>query len=520
MKRTCLPLHAALLLSLLASVTASAAEMFSLAVGQKEQLIIRSPVGKEVASLPPGTIQQPIKVGPISFTVSYGQDTNKLYSAIIAPDPNQPTSLNFSVVGNRIQADSKASVTVTFSSNLKSVSVDPGAFGSVTLNGNRLGGTVATASQKPATRPVSTTPKPKKTPTTVPSTSAPPVQTASTTPSRSANGSSGNGSSASRTAMAGSTASRLMTSAFTSTPSDVRFWAEPITPPSGRLPSITASQMKLVEVRGPVTVKLPNGRSARARNGMIIPSGSSVRTTSGSSAAVFIGGANSARLTENSTAKFNHRATSDLQKTTVDLTRGCVFSKVGNKRGVRQDYKVRTPSGIAAAKGTDFATVYRSNNMYVFVVAGRVVLFDLQFNILGEASTARAGQISVISTAAMSEQGRQDMINEIVDLANDNNSKINNILSKTARGIPLTDAEQTYLANVPTIGRQEYYRDNWDDLSYNPYWGIYYSIIPVPGSRFPTDSGYDPLYDILNQPTRNPESIFDQTTTPPPTTPF
>lgn len=521
MKRTCF-YHLAMMLSLLTVVTASAAEMFSLAIGDNENLLINSPNGKQVATLPAGTIQQPIKVGTTSFTVSYGQDTNKRYSAIIAPDPNQPKSLNFSVAGNRIQSDDKASVTITFSSNMKSVSVDPGAFGLVTLNGNRLTSTIAAnqqTSSAPKTQPVSTTPKPKSQPAATNSGSSTTAGTVATSNGASTSTPRNGASTSSSASMAGSTASRLMSTAITTTPKEVRFWAEPITPPSGRLPKVGRNQMKLVEVRGPVTVKLPNGRSARARNGMIIPTGSSVRTTSGSSAAVFIGGVNSARLTENSTAKFNNRYSDGLQKTTVDLSRGTVFSKVGRQSGTRQDFKVRTPVGIAAAKGTDYATMYRSNNMYVFVVAGRVVMFDNQFNFLGEASTSRPGQVSFISTDDLSDTEYQSLLNEIINLAEQNNSKVNTILSKMARGIPLTSEETDYLASVPTVGAQEDFTNTWDDLAYNPYWGIYQGLIQTPGVLNPTDD-LEPLFDILNQPTRNPDSIYNQPTGPFPTTPF
>jgi len=528
MKRTYLQLCMALTVTFLAGTVAHAGELFSIEVGTKDNLVILNPQGSEVAKLPSGTIQQPVKVDNTSFIVSYGQDTNQRYSAIIAPDPNQPKAIEFVVAGNRVYADSKASVTVTFASDFKSVSVDPGAFGTVSLNGNRLRSTVATNSAGPASQPqanvqnntpVTSTASTKTTPE--PASSPAPSSPRVAANSAPVNGS-GNGSApgSSNSSMAGTTASRLLTSAITMTPNNVRFWAEPITPPGGRLPSITSNQMKLVEVRGPVTVKLPSGRTTRAKNGMIIPSGSSVRTTSGSSAAVFIGGTNSARLTEDSSAKFSHSASQNTQRTTVDLTRGCVFSKVGKKAGVRQDYKVRTPVGIAAAKGTDYATLYRSDNMHVFVVAGRVFLFDLNGNLLGSASTTNAGQISFISTENLDADGQQELIDEIVDLAGDNNTKVNAILSKMARGIPLTSDEQNYLSNVPTVGAEsDYYGTDWDDLSYNPYWGIYYSIIQYPGSYNPTDD-YDPLYDILNQPTLAPDSVYDQQNGPFPTTPF
>ncbi|MEM1057993.1 MAG: FecR family protein [Verrucomicrobiota bacterium] len=518
-------LHLALAALVLMGTTAvaQATELFSLEVGAQDHLIIKDVKNNVVADLAPGAIQQPVKVDATSFIVSYGQDTSKRYSAILAPDPNQPKSIEFVVAGNRVYADNKASVTVTFSSNKKSVSVDPGAFGMVSLNGNRLSSTVAANTSDPQPSAPATTQKPAPSQTSQPSApaSSSPTLASNTSQPASGNGS-GNGAAGSpgSGSMAGSTASRLLTSAITMTPSNVRFWAEPITPPSGRLPSVSPNQMKLVEVRGPVTLKLPNGRTQRATNGMLVPNGATVRTTSGSSAAVFIGGVNSARLTENSTAKFNHNATQGTQATTVDLTRGCVFSKVGRKSGQRQDYKVRTPVGIAAAKGTDYATLYRSNEMYVFVVAGRVFLFDLAGNLLGSANTTQAGQISFISTDDMTDVQRSALINEIVTLAGENNSKINNILSKMARGVPLTQEEQAYLAAAPTIGREQILNNGeWNDFAYNPYWGIYTSLVQFPGTFNPTDS-FDPLYDILNQPTLDPASIYDQPFFPSLTTPF
>ncbi len=42
-----------------------------------------------------------------------------------------------------------------------------------------------------------------------------------------------------------------------------------------------------------------------------------------------------------------------VRKTTLDLERGAVFSRIGHRPGETQDYQIRTPEGVAAARGTE-----------------------------------------------------------------------------------------------------------------------------------------------------------------------
>lgn len=138
-------------------------------------------------------------------------------------------------------------------------------------------------------------------------------------------------------------------------PSKKLFWAEPVTPPSGKPPTVGIDEMKLVAVHGPVTLKLPDGNTKPAANGMIIPSGTSISTGEHASAAVFMGGVDSVRLNPSTQAKISQSLEGDHRKTSINLRNGAIFNRVGHRQGEQQDYQVVTPQGVAAARGTNYA---------------------------------------------------------------------------------------------------------------------------------------------------------------------
>ena len=150
------------------------------------------------------------------------------------------------------------------------------------------------------------------------------------------------------------------------------FWAEPITPPSGIAPKVGLNEMKLVEVQGSVTVTAPGGGSEKAQDDTIVPTGSTISTSGGSSAALFMGGINSIRLLPDSEVKVTQEFSGSLRKTVVYLNEGTVFSRVGHRDGETQKYAVETPEGAATAKGTEFADSRANGHHYVFVVKGIV----------------------------------------------------------------------------------------------------------------------------------------------------
>jgi len=188
-------------------------------------------------------------------------------------------------------------------------------------------------------------------------------------------------------------------------PTKKMFWAEPITPPSGAAPSVGINEMKLVAVHGPVTVQTPDGTIKQGTNGMIVPSGSSISTINDSSAAVFIGGVDSARILPNSNAKVTEKLTGSSRKTSIDLRSGTVFSRVGHRAGETQDFEVHTPEGVAAARGTSYAVgVTTTNGHEVTVVAtqeGVVTLTDSTDGHVVTVTPQNNGQVSIGSVPAL-----------------------------------------------------------------------------------------------------------------------
>jgi hypothetical protein len=153
------------------------------------------------------------------------------------------------------------------------------------------------------------------------------------------------------------------------------FWAEPITPPGGTAPAIGSNEMKLLQVRGSVSVRLPGADWRDAQEGMMIPSGTDVRTSDGGSVAVFMGGVNSIRLIPNSEVQITQQVSGSLRTTTVELHDGTVFSRVGHRPGETQNYQVETPEGLALAKGTILADSRTNGHHYVYCPKGSVGMF-------------------------------------------------------------------------------------------------------------------------------------------------
>lgn len=153
--------------------------------------------------------------------------------------------------------------------------------------------------------------------------------------------------------------------------------------PQGKAPppSVSSSEMKLAGVQGPVSIKLADGNIKPVENDMILPSGATVLTLDNASAAVYMGGVNSARILPDSEATITQNLSGSVRHTSIDLHQGTVFSHVGRQSGETQDYEVRTPEGVAAARGTGFACFYGKGadgkfHLYVFVSEGTVSCLD------------------------------------------------------------------------------------------------------------------------------------------------
>jgi hypothetical protein len=422
-------------MTLTGAILASAADRFAMSIGSHDLLNILNAKGERKAELPLPSVSQSVVIDGATFQVSYGRDANNLLTAIIAPNPDEPQDLHFTVLGKNVDTDKQAVVTLTFSNNLSSVKIDPGYVGDVEVDAHRVdrdsainrtmqhapllayspppsasspladASTTASTDSAPnfaPSSPAPNAPAPAPAPAaTSTASAAPPAVTApvptpetpvaanepanTSDPSEAVDG---RISDHAPLPMQANDASQMpFTATATPGPSTVSvvgteaapkqhalYWSEPITPPSGVAPKVGSDEMKLVEVSGPVSVTIPGNESRDGHVGMIIPSGSTVSTSGSSSAAIFMGGVNSVRLLPDTDVEVTQQVSGSLRKTVIALHQGSIFNRVGHHDGETQSYQVETPEGVAVAKGTEFADSLANGHHFTFVVKGVVAM--------------------------------------------------------------------------------------------------------------------------------------------------
>jgi hypothetical protein len=514
--RFCLP---PLLLLLATSSLAMGGDRFAVAVGPRDTLAIFAPDGSRVAELAVPTISRPVKIGNTTFQVSYGRDANDLLTVILTPDPTGPQSLHFNVLSKNIDTDQQAVVTLTFSNRLDHVAVDPGYLGIVQVDSRTLrhreladesypappvssgaplmartspelapreipsSSSQASASSSSSTESASgprmspSTPAPLLRTSPVTTESVPPSSPVSATASSSSMSPEANASeemasqgTAQGTYQPPSKVPGIPLQVPKSTKAEVTrlYWSEPITPPDGHAPPIAIDEMKLVNVQGTVTVGMPDGTTKVGENGMVVPSGSSLLTADKASAAVFIGGVNSARLLPGTDVSITQNLDGAIRHTKIDLREGTVFSRVGRRPGEKEDYTVSTPEGVAAARGTEFAD-HRSKDdsghyhHYVYVVKGIVemIVNGKTFEII--AGNGRAvGMGSIPPT-----QDEKTVLMALLEILQQFNVDLNAILARLNGGSGgLSTAEYNYFNQQ--LGQSIYLVDELNQLIVGP----------------------------------------------------
>ncbi len=125
---------------------------------------------------------------------------------------------------------------------------------------------------------------------------------------------------------------------------------------------------------GKVTL-LPLGGGAETplKVGDAVPVGSTVKTGAASRAVIKTTKQSAIRIAENSQAVFLELVDSDTApKVLVDLKSGSLGALIQPQAQSTMDFKVKTPSGIAAARGTMFAVAVEDGKGFVKVEHGKV----------------------------------------------------------------------------------------------------------------------------------------------------
>ena len=125
---------------------------------------------------------------------------------------------------------------------------------------------------------------------------------------------------------------------------------------------------------GDVQATPPDGGPAVAvAAGDAVAVGSTVSTGPGSRAVIVMTPRSAIRLSENSVAVIEEiDLAAAAPKVTVDLKGGSLGALLDSGAGGEMDFRIKTPSGVAAARGTFFAVVVEDGKGFAQVREGKI----------------------------------------------------------------------------------------------------------------------------------------------------
>lgn len=130
---------------------------------------------------------------------------------------------------------------------------------------------------------------------------------------------------------------------------------------------------------GEVKVTPPGGAEAPLAAGDTVATGSTVKTGAGARAVIVMTPRSAIRIGENSEVLIEEvLETANPPKVTVDVKNGSLGALLKPGTGAIMDFKIKTPSGIAAARGTYYAVVVENGKGFAQVKEGKVEIVPAQ----------------------------------------------------------------------------------------------------------------------------------------------
>lgn len=125
---------------------------------------------------------------------------------------------------------------------------------------------------------------------------------------------------------------------------------------------------------GKVTVTAPDGGAAKElKAGDTVAVGSTVKTGADSRAVIVMTAKSAVRIAADSEVVITEMTESATEpKVLLDLKSGSLGALLKPGEGANMDFKVKTPSGVAAARGTFFAVVIENGKGFAQVKEGKI----------------------------------------------------------------------------------------------------------------------------------------------------
>lgn len=133
---------------------------------------------------------------------------------------------------------------------------------------------------------------------------------------------------------------------------------------------------KLSVVVGDVKVTPPGaGAAAPAKQGAVVKIGSTITTGAGARAVLVTTRQSAVRIAENSSVVVEGLQDSEATpKVSLDLKNGSMGALIQPQAQTSMDFKIKTPSGVAAARGTFYAVAVEDGKGFVQVKEGKVAV--------------------------------------------------------------------------------------------------------------------------------------------------
>ena len=198
----------------------------------------------------------------------------------------------------------------------------------------------------------------------------------------------------------------------------------------------TATEATVARVTGTVTATLPDGSTVTVQEGAKLPQGATITTGDKSEAYLVSHGDTTSVITSDSVVEIAELSTTSAggkvteQKATLDLKSGNLVAKLNpNKKSVN-NYSVRTPKGVAAARGTVFTVQYKGGTYSIAVVNGVVTVLpptNLGVQIYRSGVTTNAGvQVAAGQAVFADAKGSVNIPSLFNQLAGGNNQTADN----------------------------------------------------------------------------------------------
>jgi len=135
---------------------------------------------------------------------------------------------------------------------------------------------------------------------------------------------------------------------------------------------------------------ITGGDKAKAKVGDAVKKGSSIETGAKSMVDIYFGN-NVIKILEKSLVRIDQLSTvlsNNSEKSEIYVERGKLFSKVVRKLAKGESYRIKTPTTIAAVRGTEFLVVQEDKKSTVACLDGQVAV--LNKSLAGEAGTVES----------------------------------------------------------------------------------------------------------------------------------